>query len=190
MTTIPDREWEGLGATWREPSVTVDVGWVRAIVDRQTRWLRVVVAVETLITAAALVAAIGIGLSARTATALGWGVAAVVHTVLVAGFTVWNRSGIWRPLGASTREYLALARERCLRQQRSARFMAGLVFAEAVGFTIWAVGADAELPRGAWRFGLALVTGGALAWSFWYDRAAARRIVRLGGIERALSPAG
>lgn len=188
MTTV-DREWEGLGATWREPADALSVGWVRSLVDRQTRWLRVVVAFEAAVTVIALAAVVAILVSERTAAAVGWGVAALIHTVLVAGFTAWNRVGVWRPLGASTREYLALARERCLRQRRSARFMASLVLAEGVAFIIWVVVADVELPRGLWRLGLALVAGGALGWAVWYDWTAGRRIARLEGIEQGLSQA-
>ncbi len=187
MTAVQDREWESLSATWRTPLDPVDAGWVRALVDRHTRRLRLVVAMEALVTVAGVIVAVAVMVSGRTAAAIGWGLAALAHTLVVAGFTAWNRAGVWRPLSEATRDYLRLARERCLRQRRAAWILGGLVAVEGAGLALWALTTETDLPRTTWQLVIGLAVGGPLAWSIWSGRSAGRRLVRLSGIEQALA---
>ncbi len=187
MTAIQERDWEGLARQWREPDHRPDVRWVHAAVDRHTRGLRWLAAVEGLVTVAGLAFATAVIVSNRTTAAAGLGLAAILHTVFVAGFSFWNRLGVWRPLGESTHEYLRVAQERCRRQRRSARFFAGLLVVEAAALVAWLLGSDVELPSGGWRVGLVAVFGGAIGWSIGQEWAAKRRLLQLAGIAAGLA---
>jgi hypothetical protein len=190
MTVVPDREWESLSVVWRTSPDPVDAGWVRELVDRHTRRLRLVVAIEALITVAAVIMAVAVMVSGRTAAAIGWGLGALAHTLVVAGFTAWNRAGVWRPMSEATRDYLRLARERCLRQRRAAWVLGGFVVVEGAGLAIWAIMTETELPRTTWQLVIGLAVVGPLVWSIWSGRSAGLRLVRLGGIEQALARVG
>ncbi len=187
MTASQDGDWEGLARRWREPEARPDAAWVHTLVDRHSRGLRWVAAIEILVTVAGLTFAVAVILSERTAAAIGLGLAAILHTVLVAGFSFWNRHGVWSPLSQSTGDYLRLAQERCRRQRRSARFLAGLMVVEAAGVTAWILGADVELPSSGWRLGLVVLFGGVIGWSIGQDWAARRRLTQLAGIEAGLA---
>jgi hypothetical protein len=125
----------------------------------------------------------------RGAATVGWAVAAGLHTVVVWGFSIWNRNGIWRPLGASTRDYFRLAQERLRRQRRSAEFALGLVLVEVAALVAW-VGLDSSperSPRPAWNWLPAVVvTTVTIGWAGWYRRRAVRRLARLRGLEAQL----
>ncbi len=189
MTAIRDPEWEALSSAWRAPLDPVDAGWVRDLVDRHTRRLRLVVAVEVLITVAALAVSVVLMVSERMA-AVGWGLAALIHTLVVTGFTTWNRIGAWRPLGEATREYLRLARDRCIRQRRAALVLGGLVVVEAAALVTWALRTETELPRAGWQLVFGLGVGCPLVWSIWSGTTAGRRLARLDRIEQALARVG
>lgn len=190
MTAVQDREWERLSAVWRASLDPVDADWVRELVDGYTRRVRRVVAFEALITVTAVAVAVAVMVSGRTAAAIGWGIAALAHTLVVAGFTAWNRTGVWRPLTESTQDYVRLARERCVRERRAAWVMGGFVVIEAAGLAVWAFTTEPDLPRSTWQLVVGLAVGGPLAWSIWAGRSAGRRLVRLGGIEQALARVG
>jgi hypothetical protein len=193
MTIVADREWEDLGQVWRAGPAPGAERWVRELVTRQTRLFRVMLATEVLITVVVLGAVAWTVVVERTAVALGFGLAALVHSGVIWGFSLWNRAGVWRPLGESTREYLALARERCRRERRAANFVFGLLLTEGVLLGAWlgyAQSIDAPVRRGGWWIPPAAVFVGAFVWAFWVRRRAEARLIRLVGVERSLGFGG
>jgi hypothetical protein len=50
-----------------------------------------------------------------------WAAVIWITTFLAAGFSVWNTRGTWQALSQSNAAFLALSRERCLRQWRTNR---------------------------------------------------------------------
>jgi hypothetical protein len=124
----------------------------------------------------------------RTAVAVWLSAAAVVHSALVWGFSIWNRWGIWRPLGESTRQYLALAMERCVRQRRSAWFVISLVSVEAV-LAAWFLSNRTSEPSvrvPGWWVAPLMVIVGALSWAVWAVRRANQTLARLRAVEQTL----
>ena len=97
-----------------------------------------------------------------------WGLA-VLHTAAVWGFTLWNRRGLWRPLGQDTTSFLHLVRKRAARRLAAAKFALALILVEvalAVGLLLVAPTRQALL---------ALLFLGAAAGIAFRARGAARR---------------
>ena len=173
MTSISDREWSHLAETWREVADHGAERWIRALVVRQTRLLRWLVAAEVGVTIVFLTPVVVAVARNPTSEMIWWGVAVLVHSALVWGFTLKNRAGVWRPFGESTREYLALAQERARRDRLSARFAIGLVVVESIALGIWL--AVRTRPVTVWSLVLpGLVLGGVFAWGV-------SRLVRFAG---------
>lgn len=188
MSTAGETAWHELAKTWRV-GPTIDPSQIRRLADRQTRRMRLVVLAEvavTLVTAGVVWWVLRVE---RGAVALGWAVAAGLHAGVVWGFSIWNRIGIWRPLGESTAAYLRLARERLRRQRRSATFTLWLVGIEVAALLAW-LRLDADpgrTPRSGWAwFPAAVVTTTAIGWAWWYRVRAVRQLARLGVLESQL----
>jgi hypothetical protein len=124
--------WDDLAATWRGLDAGAGTArQLRARIDRDTRRLRWRRGAEVLVTAV-VVGAFLPRVADLPAGERGWWVALVAaHVALVWGFAVWNRRGLWAPLGAATTDYLRLARLRLVRTRRAAGFVAGLIGVEA-----------------------------------------------------------
>ena len=190
MTSISDREWSRLADTWREVADHGAERWIRALVVRQTRFLRVTVAFEIMVTIVLLSPVVLAVARNPTSEMIGWGIAAFAHSALVWGFTLRNRAGIWRPLGESTREYLALARERARRHRLAARFVIALVAVESAALAVWLAVRDQPVTvRSLLLPGLVLV--GAFGWGIWGLMTGASRIAELDRLsaELGLEPA-
>ncbi len=187
MSSALEEDWQELGRTWRA-GPAVDPSPIRRLVDRQTRVLRLAVLGEMAVTVV-MVGLVWWVLVERGAVALGWVVAAGLHAVVLGGFTIWNRIGIWRPLGESTAAYLWLAQERSRRQRRSATFVLGLTGIEVAALLAWLVfGAEPDRPTGS-GWGWLLVAGVfamAVGWAWWYRVRAVRQLARLGVLESQL----
>ncbi len=183
MTSLGDLEWQRWERTWGTVGEDAPARWVRRMVERQSRLLRWVVALEVVVTVVMLVATAWAvrGLPPLTAaTVLG---VAVLHSVVVWGFTVRNRAGIWSPLGQTMRDYLALASERCRRERSAARFVLWLLAVEGVLLAVWILVRDPALRRppqfALWWVPSAVVVIGVVVWAIWIDRRARHRLERL-----------
>ena len=64
-------------------------------------------------------------------------------------FAIWNRRGLWRPLGETTDSFLRLARLRCRRKLQALRFAVVLLIVQLLFVGVWrAVGpGDAPFAR-------------------------------------------
>ena len=193
MKLADEAAWGDLAVTWRtQDQATLPVESVRRAVDRQTAMLRLVVVTEVLVTLAVIGVVWWVLAAERQAVRLGWVVAAVLHTAIVWTFVLWNRRGIWRPLGQSTAGYLRLAIERLHRQRLSADFVLGLVGLELGGLVVWALvrpGAAEAGPVGqeVRMIGAAgAVSSIAVLWA-WRQRAAAiSGLTRFAEVDRQL----
>lgn len=185
------REWE---AAWRsdhpaEPTFEE----IRRSVDRQTRSMRLTLGGEVVATLAMLGLAAWVLLEEPGPARLGWGIAAVLHTAVVWGFVLWNRRGIWSPLGESVIDYLAIARTRLERRRRTAAFVIGLVAVEVVALAAWAAASGRAAETGGlarlWSWlPAAVVTGIAIVWAVWQRRADEVQLEVLTVAERTLRP--
>jgi hypothetical protein len=103
-----------------------------------------------------------------------WGFALLWFTATALQFSSSNRRGLWEPAGHSTRDYLALARERLLRRRLALRF-AWLLYALEVLFLLaWYPASWFFWPEEFWPLiertpqvigALALVTLAIVGWS-------------------------
>lgn len=101
------------------------------------------------------------------------------------GFTAWNRRGVWRADGRSTRAYLALLLERARRRQRTARFVLVLLGCEAAAVACLLVrgGVRGTARGGAWVL-LAAICAVYAAWALNYGSRARREQRRLSELQR------
>lgn len=194
MKPAEEAAWGDLAATWRtQDQATVGpVEPIRRAVDRQTAMLRLVVVGEVLVTVVAVGVVWWVLAAERQAVRLGWVGAAGLHTAIVWTFVLWNRRGIWKPLGQSTAGYLRLAIERLHRQRLSADFVLGLIGLEFGGLVVWALVRQGATEPGAVAQGArmigaaAAVSSIAVLWA-WRQRAAAiNGLVRFAEVDRQL----
>lgn len=189
MTSTSDFEWTVLTRAWSQVGSEGAAEAIRQRVIRQTRLLQVVLIGEIVLTVSILAAVAVVVASHRTATALGLGAAALGHSALIWAFTIWNRRGTWRPLAESTRAYLQLARERCLRERRSALFVIWLVAVEALALLAWVWSGDrpglGAAPVLQWASPVAAFSG-AIGWAIWLDARARTELARVSEIATAL----
>lgn len=99
-------------------------------------------------------------------------------------YALWNRRGLWRPLGESTPRFLEHWRDRCRRGLRTVTFVRAVVAFE-VAFLLTLL-----VVSGRGRFGSFLVAGGiALAyqtWSVLFEKSCQRELARIGEFEAEL----
>ncbi|MGE0439960.1 MAG: hypothetical protein AB7L66_22460 [Gemmatimonadales bacterium] len=123
--------WAELGDTWRELEAGTDsAAGLRSAIDRGTRRLRLIRWLEAVTTVTVLALFLARAGILPAPARWWWSGFVVVHVILVYGFTIVNRRGVWTPLGESTLDYLRLARLRVVRARRSAAFAAGTLVIE------------------------------------------------------------
>ena len=185
MTTTGEREWGELAAAWQLVDDHGTERLMRAAVTRQSRLMRILLGGEIILTVGVL-GWVGYLVAERpTPTMIGWGIAALVHSGLVWGFAMWNRRGVWAPLGESTREYLALALERARREAQAARFVIGLMSIETLA-VIGYVRSVRPLATGwSWLVPAAVIVS-ALGWAIHRLVHSGRNIARLRSTAREL----
>ncbi|MCC7134758.1 MAG: hypothetical protein IT352_19015 [Gemmatimonadales bacterium] len=191
MNAVRDLEWERLARTWGQvQEEPVDAAWVADLVRRQTRRLSLGVAIEVIVTVGILGGLAWWVVATGTRAAMALGAAAVAHSAAVWAFSVWNRAGVWRPLGETTLAYLALAKERCRRERRAARFVLGLLAVEAIPIIWWVMRDDRLADREGWLTAF-LVPGAvvvfAVAWAIRTEVQARRLATRLAQVDRVLA---
>lgn len=123
FTTVADDEWGHLTDEWQAPMTPPDLRVIAARVRRRTRWMRALLALEVVLTLAALVL---LGSAARHATT--WDAWAVIGGLLVFSVATWvftlvNRRGTWRTVGHTLADYQALETRRHQRFLRATRFV-------------------------------------------------------------------
>jgi hypothetical protein len=183
--TTSEREWGELAAAWQLFDDQGTERLIRAAVTRQSRLMRILLGVEIVLTVGVL-GWVGYLVAERpTPAMIGWGIAALVHSALIWGFAMWNRRGVWAPLGESTREYLALALERARREARAARFVIGLVSIEALAVAAYVLSVRPRATGWSWLVPAAVI-GSALGWAIHRLIHSGRNIARLRSAGREL----
>jgi hypothetical protein len=183
MTVVADREWDGLAAVWRDTEVD-RAGEIRALVRRQSRRMRYLLALEVVVTIVVLGLVASIAIRRPGPVTFWWALASVLHTAVVWAFAWWNRRGVWRPMAETTSAYLRLALDRTLRQRRAAWFAIGLVAIEGAVMFAWV---ELEPARGVWPWiSAATVFLGAIAVSVVLLLVSGRRLARLRALDRAM----
>ena len=131
----PDLELEAWREHWQaDTEVPADL---RVKVERGSRNLRLVLALEVLITVvlgggSTLLAAMDRRTEMVVLSAAVWLFLSVAWT-----FATMNRRGTWSPLAVSTAEFLDLSIRRCQRRLASSVFGAGLYFVEMAFCLTW-----------------------------------------------------
>ncbi len=192
MSVVRDAEWERLSSTWGEVREgPVDAGWVLELVRRQNRRLEIALVCEVVITIGILGALAWWVVATGSREAVVFGTVALVHSAAVWAFALWNRAGVWRPLGQTTRAYLTLARERCRRERRAARFVIGLLAIEAVPIAWWVLrgerSTDGDGGATAWWLLPGAVVVFFFVWAIRTEVRARRLAERLAQADRALA---
>lgn len=190
MSMAEELGWTELARTWvgngADP-ISAEAA-IRRSVDRQSRLLRLIVVGEVVVTVVTVAVVWWVLVTEREVIRVGWVIGVLLHTSVIWVFVLWNRRGIWGPLGQSTAEYLRLAKERLRRQRQSAEFVLGLIGVELVALLVWAVnGAAGAGPR----LGFALVSPGvvsavAIWWAVRHRARATVALDRLAALERQL----
>ena len=193
MSATGDAIWSELAETWRATTdLPAAAATLKRSADRQTRMMRLSLGAEILVTLVTLGLVWWVVTGERGPISLGWVVGAGVHAAIVWGFTLWNRAGIWAPLGRSTVDYLRLTRTRFERQRRAAAFTLWLVGIETAALAGWIAirsGWTGSGWRLAWLPGL-VVIGSAIGWAIWSGRRARTARARLATIESQLAGDG
>ena len=185
-------DWETLSVAWRAAPVEHPLGidTLRRTVHRRQRELIAVLAAEVAITL------LVVGLTVRLLRggfnrATGTGAALVLlWTATVWAFTIWNRRGTWRPLAATTKEYLRLSRQRIVAGGRTVTFVRASVSVYAIAYGGWFITrvtwqTQAREAQMIWLFAVAYCSL-LLAWSVWYARRLKVDLQRTESIERSL----
>lgn len=195
MTNTDELVWQDWSATWRsDRESAVLVADIRRAVDRQSRAMRLALMGEVVLTFAALGFVAWIVVAEREVSRWGWVTAVLLHTVTVWAFALWNRRGVWSPLGETVADYLVVARERLERRRLASNFVVALVAMEMVALGIWAAAvsearADGDSrPFRPWFWVPALgITAVAFGWAAWERRRIAVESTRLEQARRSLT---
>lgn len=130
-------EWTELIEDWsrNQPEVRPEV--LRARIDRERRrmvWMVAgEVALSVVVCAGAVYALVRFPSDWTRMLALD------IALILAAtwAFAIWNRRGIWRPLGETTDAFIRLARLRCRRKLQALRFAMVVFVAQLVFVGVW-----------------------------------------------------
>lgn len=183
MSHLPLDDWTRLSDEWRAQPRTDDVDQLRHRVRVQTKRLYAIVAVEVLLSIAAVIVipAMLIRAPDLESRLLAGGLA--IFTAVVWGFGVRSRRGIWRAAGDTLAAYRALERERLRRRIAGARFawqvcvvaLVPMLFLTARRITgSGPMSASALVTAGACIYLLAWIVGGRVI-----ETRLARRVVPL-----------
>jgi hypothetical protein len=192
MSTALEQAWKTVSTTWQtdefQARALADV--LRGRIDRQTRRMRWVVAIEVAITVIVLHLVATVIIKSGGAGAVRLSALVLLYTGGIWAFALWNRRGTWSPYGEATADFVALLRVRAERRMKSARFCISVIAIAAllVGRQIeaaWRGGSMSAWDRGIW-IGFSIYSVGLVAWGVWYLRRARRELQGLAAMEREL----
>jgi hypothetical protein len=182
-------EWTELVERWREVERPVPLDGLRKRIATERRRMLLWLAADVMVSLAFVVVVPWMlwrypGAWSRT-------FAADVGVLLAGawGFTLWNRRGLWQPLGETTESYLALARLRCTRRLHAIRFGWAFLIAQVTFVAVWAVlgprGGPLSRAGMALAAGLPMLTVAGFAVGLSYARRRAlRELAELGGLRK------
>ena len=164
--TETDVEWQQLQQVWNEPDRDTDarVAALHRAVSGQARRLRLVLVSELLLTVIAgwsLVWTWQRVPGTRTGVIIA---AALIHTAVIWGYALWNRSGHWNPVADTLRDAVRVRRAHFRRRLAAYRFVTWLAAVEVALLALVLVITDVT----PWPilFSIAYL-GGAVLWTIW-----------------------
>ena len=139
MTTRQDTEWEGWARAWRAKDAPAPEvrSQLEARVRRASLMMILAVAAEYALAVGLLALSFIVAARNPQPVILAWAAAVWLFVFAAWGFSLWNRRGIWRPVGRTTEAFVALSRERCLRKLTTVRFTRWLLAAEVLFLIPW-----------------------------------------------------
>ncbi len=178
-------DWEGLSGSWLAngaPPTSLDAR-VRRRVRRHAWLMRLATAGDVL--AAVALAGLAFAMAGRLPASIGrfWLISVLALALGTGAFNLWNRHGLWRPVGQSTIAFLDLSLRRArakLRLVRAVRVLLAIELVVAGAILLRVRGERAALVGVLLSLLLALVAL-VLAWSWWYARRVRREIAELTG---------
>jgi hypothetical protein len=123
--TETDVEWQQLRQVWNEPDPGADarIAALHRAVSGQARVLRLTLAAEIVLTIAAFASLAWVWSRApgpRTAVIIA---ATLLHTAVIWGYAVWNRSGHWKPVADTLRDAVRVRRAHYRRRLATYQFV-------------------------------------------------------------------
>ncbi len=188
-----DLELAAWRTDWLAPQVTDDAMLrldLRRLVERKRRNMAFAL-IGQLLGGVALLAFSGWFASKRpTLEWILWAAVIWLGTFFGGAFTVWNNSGTWSALSQSNVAFLALSRQRCMREQRAIRLGRWFLAVQLAIVTGWLSldFAMHRLPLRPYFFGgaITILLGTAyLEWFAFRERRIRRDLARLDRIESA-----
>jgi hypothetical protein len=176
-----------------DPAKRLDL---RKMVERQSRWMAVQLALQLLFGLALLAFATFIAVRRPSIEWIVWAAVIWILTFGTAGFVVWNSLGLWRSVDQSIASFVALSRQRCLAALRAVRFGCWLVAVELIIVGLWLLwnyAARHDTPgfTPANHIMAAVLAGGlaigCLAWFSWQRRRKLDELERLEAFQRTLA---
>jgi hypothetical protein len=167
--TDTDVEWQQLRQVWNEPDPGTDARIVslHRAVSGQARMLRLTVAGEIALTVAAVLSLAYVWVRVpgpRTAAIIA---AALVHTAVIWGYAIWNRSGHWKPVADTLRQAVAVRRAHYRRRLAAYQFVLWLAAIEGALLALVLV---MTRPNPGPILLTLLFLAGAVAWTIWDRR--------------------
>lgn len=136
--TETDVEWQQLRQVWNEPDPGTDarIAALHRAVSGQARVLRLTLAAEIVLTIAAFASLAWVWSKApgpRTAVIIA---ATLLHTAIIWGYAVWNRSGHWKPVADTIRDAVRVRQAHYRRRLAVYRFVIWLSLVEGILLTL------------------------------------------------------
>ncbi len=133
VMTMRDAELESWRALWTGEEVpALDV---RLVVARGRRRLVRRLMLDIVVAVAWTAVAIALFRLRPDPALMALGAGIIAFVAVAFGFSIWNTAGVWEPTGASVRDFILLALERCRRDLRAVRF--GLWFTAIEDSRLW-----------------------------------------------------
>jgi Ca2+/Na+ antiporter len=176
--TETDVEWQQLQRVWNEPDQGTDarVAALHRAVRGQARMLRLAVAGEIALTVVAILTLASVWARVpgpRTAAIIA---AALVHTTVIWGYAIWNRSGHWKPVADTLRQAVSVRRAHYRRRLATYRFVLWL---SAIEGALLALVLVMTRPNPIPILLTLLFLAGAVAWTIWDGKRLRRELEAL-----------
>ena len=139
-------DWAELIEDWNGDRPDVRADMIRVRVDRERRRMVRTVVAEIILTIVVVVAAAYALFRFPSDWTRLFTLNLGMMLVAMWGFAVWNRRGLWRPLGETTEAFVRLARLRCRRKLQALGFATAVVGAQLLFVAAWRVWGPRDAP--------------------------------------------
>ena len=169
---------------WRADTQPMARFDVQAMVARQTRFMRWMLASEILVTITMGGSVTALAVQSPDTRMIVLEIAVWLFLAAAWTFGLTNRKGTWRPEGSSTADFLDLSLRRCRRRKSAAWFGFLLYIVEMVFCLSWI--REYGAPSVGLLLGVGVVTFGLAVVLLWYQRSRRRELDFLRGLRREL----